>query len=140
MCNILHQEGQQDIPESGVAYKLFAAWDDKPHPINWRKQHTSYIQRSNGWIHWKVIKDITSRYITRREGDGFCVFLNKTEALRCLETWNDACDLDEHVVLREVDYRGGIGACKENNITADGEIYIIGIVKEWRLRSETATT
>jgi len=128
MCNTLHA-GYKKIPNRGKGFKIFTVGEDGLYPMfHWLdKPYKAYVA-----IEWREDAEF-------EEGDGFCFFLDREEAYRCImdcviDTYDDDCDLDRAIswVILPIEYSGGKGKCIERKIT-EGKKYNIAIATSFRI-------
>ena len=88
----------QPIPEVGTGWKVFAArnqgqWNEGLKAL---VNRVPYRKDVEGWVSW-----IDS---LNREGDGFCFFPSKKEAMNAAKLWPDT------VKVKKIRYEQGLGA------------------------------
>lgn len=121
MCNRVHRNNEK-IPTKGVGYKIFLKTKKSYAPMlsDNRDITKKYKQRQTGWIHW--------RHSMRNYGHGFCIFLSRAEAERCMADF--ASIRYKNPVVLEIQYKEGLGAHRESGMV-DGKKYRIAIVKRF---------
>lgn len=104
MCNELHIE-HHSIPETGIAYKVMT------FGVKGMASKCRYIDGKDRWIEWNKFS-----YKTKYTGIfGFCMFLSKDEAERCMQEWN-AIFPEENACVKTIEYRDGLGEFIEDGI------------------------
>jgi len=135
MCNRRHDDGVP-IKKSGSGWKIFEnshhSIDDATH-----KEGDIYAMVKRHRIFFDV--DGIVRYKREQGGweDGFCFFLKKKEAERCLKGWlaNTSYRINQ-CVLKKIHYYEGIERHQEKKI-CDGRKYEIALCKSYRILEMT---
>lgn len=107
MCNCLHVDSVK-IPKSGRGWKLFRVEGFKLKPMCWDSGNY-FVEKSNAKeVVWKLFE--TPTCISQFDG-GFCFFLLRKEAERCLRFWRErswTSDVHTHKLF-PILYSGGLG-------------------------------
>ena len=122
MCNRLH-ENSKPIKKSGKGWKVFSKQGKKLY--TW---FTGQVVPLNKSIVWK------DKFNGWDNGDGFCFFLTKKEAKRCLD--NCVHDIKDDVIL-PITYSVGLGKHLEDGITKGK--YLIALCKEYSIITSSIT-
>lgn len=125
MCKFLHQD-HKVIKENGTGWKLFGI--DKYKNLYSLVEKYPYLQKSfeNDTIEWGAYPQFST------EGDGFCFFRLKRDAIRAqkfAEMWidNEVCC---GVVLRKIKYWFGLGEQLDDSFVP-GKVFKTAVCKHF---------
>ena len=123
MCNRLHKKSKNKfrrIKDEGVGWKLFnKRYRDDYCPVC----RYGYELKIGETITWDIVKD----------GDGFCFFLKKADAVKAVKTsW-----LSPLVVVCKISYSGGLGTFEETGDLSWPPGIRFAIAKKFTILKET---
>jgi len=128
MCNKKHTDKKskvKSIPESGTGWKIFDVTDKELKTLtNFRKYDR--VDRTVKWI---------DKF--RFDGDGFCFFENKNDAVCARIAWDKAIGNDwsnkRKTAVKEISYSGGIESHIEDRFITN-ELFRVALCKEFTLQ------
>lgn len=129
MCNNLLNA--KPIPKTGTGYKLFCKHINYS-PAFYGNSYVKYNENKNQdeptnplkrWVIWKAPVGY---------GDGFCFFLTRKEAKKCLSSFYR----DYRLVIRKIKYRKGLGKRLESGISRNVP-FEIALCKEFKIIENT---
>jgi hypothetical protein len=131
MCNILHHEGREQIPESGRGYKILRVNETTGIKECVVRLH-EFWKQDNGWVAWD--RSYNKHLVIMTELDlgqpmGFCFFLDKDTAINACKNWAMQSISGYHIVT-EIEYRKGLGSCLEHGFAGEG--LRICLAYEWK--------
>ena len=126
MCNKRHPDGVP-IKKRGKGWKIFEVTPNSFYD-NIHKERDIYTMISRDRIFFD--EDGVVRYRKEKGGweDGFCFFLKKKEAERCLKGWL----MSFNCLLKQIYYYEGIERHQEDGIY-HGKEYEIALCKSYRI-------
>ena len=121
MCNFKHVDEEskvQSIPESGTGWKIFKKVENELCSMTMLRSY----QKTRNKIKW-----------FEAFGDGFCFFLSKAGANKCLTDWLEvAYAQDKNFVVKKIKYSGGLQSHLERKIIF-GNSYRVSLCKEFEI-------
>lgn len=136
MCNNLHNK-YTPIKETGFGYKIFTK------NLNPKIRALSgFFKFSKYYIGTLYIWDKYMNYtfIPDKYGDGFCFFLTKKEAVRCLKEYTKKRRLRsksqdyKRMVIKKIQYFKGLGKQIEDHMVQGS--YLITLCKQFKILRE----
>jgi len=116
MCNRVHEEGKEPIPESGIGWKIF-----RKHNSVCKGMYGAYYFNKNtdGFFRWKSDSYFNQKYEQYRVEFGFCFFKTREEARKALHLLkNTYVKQYDDCVVRKIKYKKGLASF--NSTELDG--------------------